>query len=82
MIQELQKNTKELKKAGQVLGNFKQRHGGNGERKKCVHRNTSKYCWSHGECAHEGVDFNWKKPGHQDDANVGDKKGISTERCN
>ena len=39
---------KELKKAGQGSGNFKKKHGGNGERKQRVCKNTNKYCWSHG----------------------------------
>jgi len=70
---------KESKKTGKGSGNFKKKHGENGERKQQVCKNTSKYFWSHGVCTHESVECIWKKPGHQDDATVGEKKGGSTE---
>ena len=41
-------------------------------------RNTSKYCWSHGACAHWGSECTNKKPGHIDDATFTDRKGGST----
>jgi len=65
-----------LKKAGQGSSNFKKKHGGNGERKQRVCKNTNKYCWSHGACAHESMYCSWKKPGHQDDATVGEKERL------
>ena len=40
-------------------------------------RNTSKYCWSHGACAHSGFECTNKKPGHVDDATFTDRKGGS-----
>jgi len=48
VIQELQRDMKELKKAKQGLGEFRKKHGENGDRKQRVRKNTSKYCWSHG----------------------------------
>lgn len=42
-------------------------------------RNTSRYCWSHGACAHWGSDCTNKKPGHIDDATFRNRKGGSTD---
>ena len=44
-------------------------------------RNTSKYCWSHGACAHASHDCNSKKPGHIDTATFANKQGGSTAYC-
>ena len=35
--------------------------GGSGYRKR---KNTTKYCWSHGACAHSSADCNNKRSGH------------------
>ena len=43
-----------------------------------IHRNASKYCWSHGACAHWGSECTNKKQGHIDDATSRDRKGGST----
>jgi len=43
--------------------------------------NTSKYCWSHGACAHDGNDCKAKKPGHIDTATFHNKMGGSTAFC-
>ena len=67
---------KELKKAGQGAGNSAQK---NGDKKKRVRKNMTKYCWSHGN---DIVDYSWRKAGHQNDATVGEKKGGSNEWCN
>ena len=45
-------------------------------------RNTSKYCWSHGACAHSGNECNAKKPGHDATATFSNKNGGSTDYCN
>ena len=52
--------------------------GGSGYRKR---KNTSKYCWSHGACAHSSADCNNKKRGHQDEATLKNKMGGSTRFC-
>jgi len=45
VIKDLQREMKELKKAGQGAVNSAQK---NGDKKKRVRKNTTKYCWSHG----------------------------------
>ena len=40
--------------------------------------NTSKYCWTHGACAHTGRDCRLKKEGHDDMATFQNRKGGST----
>ena len=70
---------KKQKKAWQGVGNLVQR---NGDKKKRIRKNTTKYCWSHGRCVHDSVDYSWEKACHQNDANVVEKKGRSTEWCN
>ena len=52
--------------------------GGGGYRKR---RNTSKYCWSHGACAHSSADCNHKKRGHKNDAIFSNKMSGSTRFC-
>ena len=52
------------------------RNGQNTEHRR--RRNTSKYCWSHGACAHWGHKCTNKKSGHIDDATFQDRKGGST----
>ena len=52
--------------------------GGSGYRKR---KNTTKYCWSHGACAHSSADCNNKKSGHQDEATFANKMGGSTRFC-
>lgn len=44
-------------------------------------RNTSKYCWSHGACAHDSSECQAKKPGHIDSATFENKRGGSTAYC-
>ena len=55
-------------------------HGG-GRQSRHRH-NVSKYCWSHGACAHDGKDCKNKKQGHQDGATFNNKMGGSTAFCN
>ena len=43
--------------------------------------NTSKYCWSHGACAHTSQQCRSKKSGHRDDATFRNKLGGSTAYC-
>ena len=41
-------------------------------------RNTSKYFWSHGTCAHDSNEYKSKKPGHTDSAIFENKQGGSS----
>jgi len=73
IIKELHREMSEMKKVGQGAGVSTSK---NREKTKHVKKNTSKYCWRHGTCAHESVDCIWKKLGHQDKATVDKKKGL------
>jgi len=44
-------------------------------------RNTSKYCWSHGACAHDSSECPAKKSGHIDSPTFENKRGGSTAYC-
>ena len=44
-------------------------------------RNKTKYCWSHGACAHNSASCQSKKEGHQDNATFNNKMGGSTNYC-
>ncbi len=50
-------------------------NGNNNNRRRCT---TNKYCWSHGACAHDGLECTNQKPGHISDATFQDRKGGST----
>ena len=51
----------------------------NGERRQ--RRDISKYCYTHGACAHTGTDCRAKTTGHQDAATFANKMGGSTLYC-
>ena len=53
-------------------------NGGGGYRKR---KNTSKYCWTHGACAHSSKECSNKKAGHKDGATFSNKLGGSTRFC-
>ena len=44
-------------------------------------RTTTKYCWTHGGCAHAGKDCTRKAEGHQDTATFSNKMGGSKAFC-
>jgi len=44
--------------------------------------NTSKYCWSHGACAHDSSTCRDQKEGHKAEATFSNKMGGSTAYCN
>lgn len=44
-------------------------------------RPTPKYCWSHGNCAHDGTECRTKSEGHIDDATWTNMQGDSTRNC-
>jgi len=71
VIQDLQREIKELMKAGQGLGNYKKRHRGSGERKSRVWKNTSKYSETTGRTHMKAWNVAGKNSGHQDNATVG-----------
>ena len=45
-------------------------------------RTTSKYCWTHGGCAHNSNECTVKAEGHDDEATFADKRGGSKAFCN
>ena len=47
----------------------------------CPQHNISKYCWSHGACAHPSAECKAKRPGHIDSATFENKQGGSTAYC-
>ena len=57
-----------------------------GPPQRCTRRtytrtDTSKYCWSHGACAHTGKKCRNPKQGHQAEATFANKMGGSTLYC-
>ena len=59
-------------------------NGGTGARRtggRYSRTNTSKYCWSHGGCAHSSSECNAKKEGHKNNATFDNKMGGSTSFC-
>ena len=44
-------------------------------------RKPRKYCWTHGWCAHSGMDCNSKAEGHKEEATLENKMGGSTKNC-
>ena len=57
------------------------RRGGGGNSGYRKRKNVSKYCWTHGACAHSSNECSNKKPGHQDNATFSNKLGGSTRFC-
>jgi len=53
--------------------------GGGGYKRR---NNTSKYCWTHGTCAHDSTECHNKKQGHVDTATFSNKCEGSTKFCN
>ena len=62
------------KGGGKYRENANNRSGGRYRKRK----NTSKYCWIHGACAHDSRSCSNKKEGHQDGATFSNKLGGST----
>ena len=52
-----------------------------GGRQTSSRRTTSKYCWTHGACAHSSKDCRNRKDGHRDDATFANKLGGCTVFC-
>ena len=65
-----------------MAGNGGSRGGNaNGGPRYRTRRNTSKYCWSHGACAHDGTECTNPKEGHKKEATFENKMGGSTYYC-
>ena len=75
-IKDLQKEIKDLK-SSKNKSNTAQGHS----RGYTTRHNKSKYCYTHGACAHEGKFCKKKRQGHKDDASFDDKMGGSTAYC-
>ena len=54
-------------------------HGGG--RQTHLRRTTSKYCWTHGACAHSSKDCRNRQEGHREEATFSNKLGGSTAFC-
>ena len=44
-------------------------------------RNRTKYCWSHGQCAHAGKECRNPQPGHDINATIQNRRGGSSKGC-
>ena len=77
-IQSLQKEVQDLKLLVQQLTNAKQSQNNAPTQTR---KKPRKYCWTHGWCAHAGVDCNAKADGHQDEATLQNRMGGSTKNC-
>ena len=84
----MEKMDKRMQRQEEVLRNLSNNRGrpnkltdndGGGSYRK--RRNISKYCWSHGACAHTSRDCNNKRSGHKDNASFSNKLGGSTRFC-
>ena len=60
--------------------------GGGGKRRAggayCRRTNISRYCWTHGACAHDSKNCRNKADGHRNNATFQNKLGGSTRFCN
>ena len=56
-------------------------NSGGGENRNNRHNTRTKYCWSYGAAWHTGVDYRYKKDGHQDSATMENRKGGCTNFC-
>ena len=69
----------------QMMNQNSQGGGGGGATndspRRCTRRTTSKYCWSHGACAHESKDCKSPRRGHKRNATFENKMNGSTEFC-
>ena len=55
--------------------------GGNNQRKQQGRKNVSKYCWTHGACAHASKDCKSPSDGHKAEATFENKMGGETKYC-
>jgi DNA-binding protein H-NS len=84
-IQELQAQIREMNDKRNINENRGQRRGGynnrSGRDANRGRRNTSKYCWTHGACAHFSRDCSSPENGHKNEATFENKMGGSTAYC-
>jgi hypothetical protein len=64
-----------------TTGNRNSGSNNSGNNQRFTRTNISKYCWSHGACAHDSSDCNSKREGHKDGATFENKQGGSTAYC-
>ena len=82
MLSTLATIAQQLASANSSSNNRNNSNGGaprNNERRQ--RRDTSKYCYTHGACAHTGSECRAKTTGHQDTATFSNKMGGSTSHC-
>ena len=80
ILQLLQSINEKLNNKGNSNENGNRNGKGKGSGKP-RRKNTSKYCWTHGACAHDSHAYTNCADGHQVDATFADKKGGSTLYC-
>jgi hypothetical protein len=82
LIKDLQLEVRNMK-SNNYSNNGYNNNNNNGGNRSNGKRNRTKYCWTHGACAHDSKDCNpnTRAPGHQDDATMANKMGGSTKNC-
>ena len=78
MLELMQSNNRSSNNTSQRSTNTQRNNGGGA---RYTRSNTSKYCWSHGACAHASSECNDKKDVHKNNATFADKMGGSTAFC-
>ena len=84
LIKDLQLEVRNMKSNSNYNNGNKKEHNNNnnnGSNRRKRKRNNTKYCWTHGACAHDSKDCNptTKANGHKDDATLANKMGGSTK---
>lgn len=84
LIKDLQLEVRNMKSNSNYNNGNKNEHNNNnnnGSNRRKRKRNNTKYCWTHGACAHDSKDCkpNTKANGHKDDATLANKMGGSTK---
>ena len=80
-IKELQKEIKELKSTKQQNKNTPKTSNQGQYEGYTTRVNKSKYCHTHGSCAHKSKFCKNKRPGHKNEATFEDKMNGSTAYC-
>ena len=76
-IQDLQSQIRDLAAINNSISNNRSTNNSNRWRRQ----NRSKYCWTHGACAHSSRECNSPAEGHQNEATFEDKMGGSNAYC-
>ena len=80
-MQQMQTTIANLQESMANNSNNNNNNSNNGGRTQRQRRNTAKYCWSHGACAHKSAECTKIRDGHKVDATMANKMGGSTRYC-